>query len=475
MLNLREIALLIAEMQDWRGASVQKVQQSAVDHVALGLRRPGESAWLHLRMQRGNLRFYLHPRKATALPRAPAFTMALRKHLVGQRLTDIHQPEGERIVHFGFAREDRRTTLILELLPPGGNIILLHAGDRILARLFNDQRSGTVGRPYQPPPPPPSQEGAGQEQGGKPVREWSGDSFHAFLALADRAGEAPSPDDVEERDDREARKAEGWRESKRVALLKRLDADWAKAGDPAVWRRYGEVLAANPQVETRDRTEVAVTTPEGEEMVIPVQRRLTLSENVEAYFKKAKKAGTARKHIAQRRELLESGQWEPGRARPATGPSARSAQNQKNPTPSTREGGGKEGGGNLPVGHVFRFPGGSIIAVGRSAKENDRLTFGWARGQDYWTHVRGVQGAHVLARHAMGDDLEQLLEAAARLALHYSAHQGEKAGDLQQIQRKYVQSVRGVPGRVRVTRDENRRVTLSEADLAALDALRVKR
>ncbi len=445
MLNHAEVSLLLEELRPWLGSFVQKVQQSDVDEVTLVLRRPGATGRLRFHLRRGNPCFYLVEEKAQALQRPPAFTMALRKHLGGKKLLGWNQPPQERIARFDFTSRDTKITLVAELIPPGGNLLLLDAEERILARLFNDERNGTVGRPYQPPAPPVGEMPAR-------VRPHDEDGFHAFLDnLMTGDGESEAV--------REQKRMDARRQAKVDTLRKRLQHDIDKAGDPAEWRRYGELLAANPHVDTRDRHEVSVQTPEGEEVTIPVNPSLDTSANIEAWFKKARKATTARKHVEERLRMLEEGELQPAVPAQAAPKPAFQAPNVS----------------DLPAGHIFRLPGGTTILVGRSAKENDRITFGWARGDDRWLHARGVQGSHVAIRYSMADDEETVRDMAARLALHYRARRGEAAGDVQLTRRKYVSPVKGTPGLVRIAKEENRRVAVSQALLDEIERHRVRR
>ena len=64
---------------------------------------------------------------------------------------------------------------------------------------------------------------------------------------------------------------------------------------------------------------------------------------------------------------------------------------------------------------------GTEILVGRSAKQNEAVTFALAGPQDLWLHARQIPGAHVILRHggrppSAGDDLAR----RRRLAATYS-------------------------------------------------------
>jgi predicted ribosome quality control (RQC) complex YloA/Tae2 family protein len=62
------------------------------------------------------------------------------------------------------------------------------------------------------------------------------------------------------------------------------------------------------------------------------------------------------------------------------------------------------------------------VLVGRGDRDNDELTFRVGEPRDFWLHVAGQPGSHVVVRNP--DGLEQLprpvLEEAARLAAWHS-------------------------------------------------------
>jgi len=62
------------------------------------------------------------------------------------------------------------------------------------------------------------------------------------------------------------------------------------------------------------------------------------------------------------------------------------------------------------------------VLVGRSAEDNDHLTFRVAKGRDLWLHVAGgMPGSHVVIRNPDGDDVpREVVEKAAQLAAWYS-------------------------------------------------------
>ena len=74
------------------------------------------------------------------------------------------------------------------------------------------------------------------------------------------------------------------------------------------------------------------------------------------------------------------------------------------------------------VARRFVSPDGFIVLVGRTASDNDILSVKLGAPQDFWMHVAGDSGSHVVVRNPEG--LERLpretLRFAAALAAGYS-------------------------------------------------------
>jgi predicted ribosome quality control (RQC) complex YloA/Tae2 family protein len=89
------------------------------------------------------------------------------------------------------------------------------------------------------------------------------------------------------------------------------------------------------------------------------------------------------------------------------------------PPPSDPEAGVWQG---RSVARRFTSPDGLTVLVGRTAADNDLLTFRLGAPRDFWLHVAGESGSHVVVRNPAG--LERLpretLRFAAGLAAGYS-------------------------------------------------------
>jgi predicted ribosome quality control (RQC) complex YloA/Tae2 family protein len=85
------------------------------------------------------------------------------------------------------------------------------------------------------------------------------------------------------------------------------------------------------------------------------------------------------------------------------------------------------------------------IAVGRSARENEHVTFRLARGDDLWLHARGLPGGHVIVRSGGRPVPETTLMEAAGLAAYFSPARAELAVEVDVCRRALVRKLPGGP------------------------------
>jgi predicted ribosome quality control (RQC) complex YloA/Tae2 family protein len=71
---------------------------------------------------------------------------------------------------------------------------------------------------------------------------------------------------------------------------------------------------------------------------------------------------------------------------------------------------------------------GFVILVGKGDADNDHLTFGVAEPQDFWLHVSGPAGSHVVIRNPekLDEAPRVVIERAAELAAWHSKARGAR-------------------------------------------------
>jgi predicted ribosome quality control (RQC) complex YloA/Tae2 family protein len=102
---------------------------------------------------------------------------------------------------------------------------------------------------------------------------------------------------------------------------------------------------------------------------------------------------------------------------------------------------------------VFRSSEGMQILVGKSGKDNDVLTLKVARNEDFWLHVAGYGGSHVVLRNPEKLPVapKQSLLEAAQLAAYFSQARNAPKVEVHYTRKKFVSKPKGAkPGLVRL-------------------------
>lgn len=110
---------------------------------------------------------------------------------------------------------------------------------------------------------------------------------------------------------------------------------------------------------------------------------------------------------------------------------------------------------NQPNVFEYVLPGDWIVLVGKTDADNDRLSLKVAKPDDWWCHVRGMPGSHVILRAKSGEepDRETLKKAAAIAAYHSKARNGGVVA-VSCTQARYVTKPRGAkPGTVSIRKE----------------------
>ena len=109
----------------------------------------------------------------------------------------------------------------------------------------------------------------------------------------------------------------------------------------------------------------------------------------------------------------------------------------------------------LPRVWTYTLAGGHRVIAGKTDSDNDRLSLKVAGPGDWWFHVRGMPGSHVIlvaARDRTPD--RQTLEAAAAIAAYHSKARSGGVVAVSGTLARYVSKPRGAkPGSVRIRKE----------------------
>lgn len=229
-------------------------------------------------------------------------------------------------------------------------------------------------------------------------------------------------------------------------------------------RTFGELLLAySSQVPPGAPEAVVPSYPSGEEVRIPLDPKLSPVANAQVYFRRYSRLRAAHQAAKERLEQvnaevayldslllhLEQAQTlddlaEIRRELEEEGYLRKAPLRQRTP--------GKP--------RTYSTADGFTILVGRSNRENDRLTFQIARPGDLWFHARGVPGAHVILQTAGRIPSPEAIEAAAQVAAYFSKARGSGRVQVDYTERRHVRRPsRGRPGMVLYERERSLWVT----------------
>jgi len=88
---------------------------------------------------------------------------------------------------------------------------------------------------------------------------------------------------------------------------------------------------------------------------------------------------------------------------------------------------------------------GFAIYVGRSAGQNEHVTFKIGASDDLWLHARGIPGAHVIIKNGGREVPETTLHQAAALAAYHSRSRAEPAVEIDIARRSVVRRIPNGP------------------------------
>ncbi|RKZ15620.1 hypothetical protein DRQ50_07270 [bacterium] len=365
----------------------------------------------------------------------------LRDLLKSCRLDGLGMLPADRVAAFRLVRPDGSHLVLLHrLFGARGNTVLLDAGDKVLwAR-------------HRPPHEllsriPPS----ATWDTGVPGEDDLSAAALEQLALQLGNARAVTMTAALDRRHRTARR-----------LAENLTRDLANAEQGGELRRRAEALAASLHTIGHGDGEARITDPrDGTPLVLELNPALTAAANLEAWFRRARKAERGREIIADRLDAahvdvqqcvaastrletavevtdhldrlaaLDSWRRDHDALLPAAAP-ARGRHHPDQPARSFRR---------------YLVDDRWEVWVGRSGAENDELTHRASHSKDLWFHAQGVSGSHVVLR--TGGNPERVprgaIEKAARLAALHSKSRHSGLVPVIWTERRYVRRPRKAP------------------------------
>ena len=426
-------------------------------------------SFLFVSVEPSSPRLYLIERRARDLQKASTqltyFGQLLRARTNGCALVSVAKDPLDRIVRLTFRCEDESGTihfrrLVIQLTGRTANLFLLDELNRIIAAL----RGKSSEQFYSPPQAPERRSEQSVSINGSPSAY-----ADAYFTEIDTA----KAFDSRAATSRSRLRAVIQRQRK---LKQHLQTDLINHGDPAEHKKIGDLLLANVATAVRNGGKVVLTdyysdgTPEIE---MEVDENTSLQDEAARRFRLYTKAKHAREEIAGRienvdREIarLETRAEELERIIQQRDPEAL-GNFDKSPTPAKVSKNQLAAAASKTIPGVRRYlsTDGYEVLVGRTARDNDTLTFRIANPNDLWMHAGDYPGSHVVVRNPTRKEIpHRTIIEAAQLAGKFSQASEDAKVVIHYTERKFLSKPKGAaPGLVRLSRFRSLTVEPKEA------------
>lgn len=460
--TLREV---VAELdQLLPGHFIGKIYQFSTLSLAIdfGLNQEG---LLFLSIEPDAPRLYLIKRGLRALVKASKpqslFVQAVRTMLSGGVVASVIKDKEERVVRVALNVTDElgdlhHRSLVVQLTGRSANLFLLDddAGGTILHALRPPIGEGqTIGDVYQPP------------LQSKTIVEEAPFSRGEFASISKALDAKYSQLELAQAFDERATALLA-KQRKALAKQKKLKAnlqkDLAAHGNPEDHKRLGDLLLANiANAERRaGRVRLIDYWAEGTPVIeIELDENTSLPEAASASFSKYGKSKRAIDEIGARlvkvdQEIVEIENrgnllQESIAARDEETLAEFEKTTDKKPRIKAKARESKA----LPGMRRYLSSDGYEVITGRTARDNDRLTFREARPNDLWLHAGDYPGSHVIVRNSSRKEIpHRTIVEAAQLAAKFSQASKDTKVNIHYTQRKFLSKPKGAaPGLVRLS------------------------
>lgn len=229
------------------------------------------------------------------------------------------------------------------------------------------------------------------------------------------------------------------------------------------FKLYGELLSAySHEIRTLEDKVTVNNYYTGEDIVIPLDKDLSAIDNSKAYFDKYAKLKRTYEALStlsvETKEEIDHIESVLVELDMATGEDDLAVirkeleefgyvkahvQKGKNGQPARKKNSSKSA--SQPLHYVTEDD--FHIYVGRNNYQNDELTFKFANGGDWWFHIKGAAGSHVVLKTEGREVPDKVFEQAAALAAYYSSAKDQNKAEVDYLERKNVKKPSGArPG-----------------------------
>ncbi len=482
-LSSTDIEALLEEIQPViTNGWIQKVHQPQDLSLVLEIRSHGTSHLLYCCVDPRWARLHLLSKRYPNPPAPPSFCRFLRSHIEGGRVEQIIQQPGDRLVYLTIHKKGTCYQVVIALTGKRANIYILNEGDVLLRSLKNSRFQ--VGDRFVPPPigpsssfvklPPPWKDARNQKDSNHDTIFSS--TYPLSTATETYYGQLAQQDNEKRLHDQQLAATRKLLKRAKGTLCA-LEKDLRKAEGYREHGRYGELMKSALHTIRKGQDSVTLTDycdPKMPTLTLPLDPAKDPVGNMKDYFRKYQKYLGAQQHLLPRIELQQNviTKLQKELAHMEKGPadadlaskSAIAIQQSHIVRRSTTQ-------SPKATGHrTYVSSDGYCILVGKTAKDNEHLTFKTGKPDDLWLHARGTPGSHTIIQLKKSEKVpHETLKDAATLTLWFSDLRKSGKGEVLYTLRKFVRKAKGQkPGAVHVTREKSLWIEIQKDRLARL-------
>lgn len=263
-----------------------------------------------------------------------------------------------------------------------------------------------------------------------------------------------------------------------VLKLDKLNAEIATAENADEHRVRGDnLMTYQYQLQNHADSEITVVniySDSGEKITIPLDKRLTIIQNMQACYKKYDKLKRAQELLKiQRQECLDSISYlesiEASLNVSSSLGEIAEIHNELVESGYLREKLKRKNNDKPSKPLKLVTADGLTILIGKNNYQNDKLTLKTASYNDTWFHTQNIPGSHVIVRNGGAPLSDKTIELATSLAAHFSKAQGSSKIPVDYTEIRYVKKPSGSkPGFVIFTNQKTLYVTPDEEKINEL-------
>ncbi len=438
------------------GGKIQKIAQPLPDSLSFDIRTPGQTVTLFISTHPQTARIHALTKRLPNPTTPPSFCQYLRSHVLGAQIEQVVQVPDDRVVVLTLLAKQKTQYLIAALTGRSANLFLVNQDKEMIRSLKLDNQTFQRIQSY-------FEADKIQEQS-KPDLSLTPDSPPRPFTISNMLEQTFL--------DLEQNQAQRQLQEQQLAALRKamkkaqrrvnsLTQDLEKAHRHCEYARYGELLKGQLNQIKRGQPHITLIDYYDEqlpELTLPLDPSKDPTWNLNDYFRKHRKYTGAEREVRPR---LEQAQAELAKLTDEFQAAERGEMKQPEiPEPKIKPprppgGSAKKPKTATPYRRYLSEDGFSIL-VGKSAKDNDAVTFKVSKQDDMWLHARGTPGSHVIIELKKKKQIPpETLKDAATLALFYSDLRKSGKGEVIYTLRNNVRKPKGAkPGSVTVTQEK---------------------